>query len=82
MSKKEIDFDEEINRLARKSNLNMRNVEYSYENQLKKLDAEIDNVMDKRLKEFDENKELTSQYLSIDYSHDTIDRYREKLRKI
>lgn len=82
MSKKEIDFDEEINRLARKSNLNMRNVEYSYENQLKKLDAEIDNVMDKKLKEFDENKELTSQYLSIDYSHDTIDRYREKLRKI
>ena len=82
MSKKEIDFDKEIERLARKSNLNMRNIEYSYENQLKKLDAEIDNVMDKKLKDFDENKELTSQYLCIDYHEDTINRYREKLRKI
>ena len=33
-------------------------------------------------KDFDENKELTSEYLSIEYKQDSIDRYREKLKKI
>ena len=39
MSKKELDFDKEVEKLARKSNLNMRKSEYAFEKQLKKLDA-------------------------------------------
>ena len=38
MSKKEIDFDEELEKIARKSNVNIRKSEYAFENQLKKLD--------------------------------------------
>ena len=82
MSKEEIDFDKELEKIARKSNINMRNTEYAFENQIKKLDKDIDRIANQKIKDFDENKELASQYLSIDYKQDTIDRYREKLKKI
>ena len=83
MSKKDkIDFDEELEKIARKTNVNMRKLEYSFENQIKKLDDDIDRIAKQKIKDFDENKELASEYLSIDYSHDSIDRYREKLKKI
>ncbi|MBQ2635651.1 MAG: hypothetical protein IJG09_02970 [Methanobrevibacter sp.] len=82
MSKEEFDLDKEIEKIARKSNINMRKSEYSFENQIKRLDKDIDKIMDEKMKVFDENKQLTSDYLSIEYKQDTIDRYREKLKKI
>ena len=83
MSKKEkIDFDKELEKIARKSNLNIRKSEYAFENQLKELDKDIDNLTNKKIKEFDKNKELTLEYLSTEYKQDSIDRYREKLNKI
>ena len=82
MSKKEVDFDKELEKLARQSNINIRKSEYSFENQLKKLENDIDNVASKKIKEFDKNKELASEYLSIDYKDGSIARYREKLKKI
>ena len=83
MSKKEeVDFDKELEKIARKTNINVRKSEYAFENQLKKLDKDIDKVIDDKIKDFDKNKQLTSDYLSIDYKQDTIDRYREKLKKI
>ena len=83
MSKKEeIDIDKEIEKIARKSNINMRKSEYAFENQLKKLDKDIDSVINDKIKDFDKNKQLTSDYLSIDYKQDSINRYREKLKKI
>ncbi len=83
MSKKEeFDVDKELERISRKSHIGMRKSEYSFENQIRKLDEEIDKVMNDKLKEFDDNKKLTSNYLSIDYSESTISRYREKLKKI
>jgi len=82
MSKKELDLDKEVEKLARKSNLNMRKSEYAFEKQLKKLDADIDSLVNDRIKDFDIDKKLTEQYLTIDYSNSTVDRYREKLKKI
>ena len=82
MPKKEMDLDKEVERLARKSNLNMRKSEYAFEKQLKKLDADIDSLVNDRIKDFDIDKKLTEQYLTIDYSNSTVDRYREKLKKI
>ena len=82
MSKKELDLDKDVERLARKSNLNMRKSEYAFEKQLKKLDADIDSLVNDRIKDFDIDKKLTEQYLTIDYSNSTVDRYREKLKKI
>lgn len=82
MSKEEFDIDKEIEKIARKSNVNMRKTEYSFENRIRKLDEEIDRITDRKIKEFDDSKKLTSEYLSIDYTQDSIDRYKEKLKKI
>ena len=83
MSKKDkIDFDKELEKIARKSNINIRKSEYAFENQLKKLDKDIDKITNKKIKEFDKNKELTLEYLSTDYKQDSINRYREKLKNI
>ena len=75
---KEAEFEKEIERLAHKSNVNIRKSEFAFETQLKN----IDNVMKNKFKEFDKNKELTSEYLNINYTDDSIKRYREKLKKI
>ena len=82
MAKKEMDIDEEIQRIARKSNFKMRKSEYSFDKQLSKLDNDIDNLLNDKYNEFDENKKITKDYLELEFSHDTIDRYREKLKKI
>ncbi|MBE6496409.1 MAG: hypothetical protein E7Z78_08200 [Methanobrevibacter thaueri] len=83
MSKKdEIDLDKEIERLARRSNINMRRSENSFDNRLKRLDKEIDKVLNQKIKDFDDNKKVTEDYLHIDYKNDTINRYREKLKKM
>ena len=80
--KEEFDVDKELEKISRKSNIDIRKSEYSFENQIRKLDKEIDKIMDSKIKEFDDNKKLTSDYLSINYSESTINRYREKLKKI
>lgn len=82
MSKEDIDLDKEVEKLARKSNLDMRKSEYAFEKQLKKLDSDIDSIVNDKIKDFDIDKKLTEQYLTIDYSNSTVDRYREKLKKI
>ncbi len=82
MPKKEMDLDKEVEKLARKSNLNMRKSEYAFEKQLKKLDTDIDKIVNDKIKDFDIDKKLTEEYLTIDYSNSTVDRYREKLKKI
>ena len=79
---KEVDFEKEVERLARKSNINIRKTEYAYENQLRRLDSEIDKIMDDKFKQLDENSDLKSEYLNVEFKHDTINRYREKLKKI
>ena len=82
MAKEEFDIDKEIEKLSRKSKIDIKKSEYAFENRLKRLDKEIDEALDRRVKAFDDSKKLTSDYLNIDYSQDTIERYREKLKKI
>ena len=82
MAKEEFNIDKEIEKLSRKSKIDIRKSEYAFENRLKRLDKEIDEALDRRVKAFDDSKKLTSDYLNIDYSQDTIERYREKLKKI
>ena len=82
MSEKEFDLDEEIEKLSRKSNINMRKSEYAFENQIRKLDKDIDNLIKRKIKDFESNKKLKEDYLTIDYSESSIERYREKLKKI
>lgn len=82
MSKEDIDIDEEMKKISRKTDLDIQKLEYAFKNRLERLDKDIDKTVKDQIKEFDENKELTSEYLSINYSSSTIDQYREKLKKI
>lgn len=82
MAKKDFDLDEEIEKIARKSNINIQKTEFAFENQIRKLDKDIDKSINKKIKSFDKDKELLSDYLTIENKHDTIARYREKLKKI
>ncbi len=82
MSEKEFDIDEELKKISRKSNINMRKSEYAFENQIRKLDEDIDKIVKGKIKDFDNNKKLTEDYLTMDYSESSIERYREKLKRI
>ena len=91
--KEEYNLEEEVERLSRQSKINMNKSEYSFNKRLKRLDEDIekimddkvklfDEIMDDKVKLFDENKKLTEDYLTMENDTSTIDRYREKLRKI
>ena len=82
MSKKEVDIDEEVERLSRKTNINIKRTEYAYEKQIKKVDTEIDKVINQKIKDFDEYKDELAKYLTIDYSSSSVDEYRKRLNKI
>ncbi|WP_304090072.1 hypothetical protein [Methanobrevibacter gottschalkii] len=83
MSKKEeFDVDEELKKISRKTNVTAIKSQRSFENQIKKLDVEIDNVINNKLRQFDVDLKLRSDYLSIDYSDPTVKKIREKLKRI
>ena len=78
----EIDIDEEIKRISRKTNVDVFKSERTFDNRIKNLEREIEKASQTQLKDFDKNKELVGKYLSTDYSSYTIDNYRRKLKKI
>ncbi|MEE3490115.1 MAG: hypothetical protein VZR10_04560 [Methanobrevibacter sp.] len=82
MANKEVDIEKEVERLSRKSNIKMRKTEYSYTKRLQRLDKEIDRAVNDKIKFFDENNEINQEYSELEFKHDTINRYREKLKKI
>ena len=82
VEKEEYDLDEEVKRLSRRTNVNITQSEYSFNKRLKNLDNDIEKIVDDKIKLFDENKGFTEDYLTIENATSTIDRYREKLKKI
>ena len=80
--KEEYDLEKEVERLSRQSNININKFEYSYNKRIKKLDEDIEKIMEDKVSLFDENKKFTEDYLTIENDTSTIDRYREKLKKI
>lgn len=83
MAKKDdFDLDEEVEKLGRKTNIKARRAEYAFENQLRQLDAEMNSIVDRKIKEFDEQKAMYKKYSEADFTTPTIDRYRRKLNKI
>jgi hypothetical protein len=82
MSKDKFDLDEEVKKLSRKTDIDVKRTEYAFENQIRKLDKDIDNIVKEKIRDFDDNKKLTSEYLNIDYSSDTVDGYRKRLKNI
>lgn len=83
MAKKneEIDIDEEIKRISRKTNVDLLKSERTFDNRIKNLEKEIEKASQTQIKDFDKSKELVGKYLSTDFSSSTIDNYRRKLKK-
>ena len=84
MAKKneEIDIDEEIKRISRKTNVDLLKSERTFDNRIKNLEKEIEKASRTQIEDFDKSKELVGKYLSTDFSSSTIDNYRRKLKKI
>ena len=82
MAEKELNLEKESKRVARNSNLKIRKSEYSFEKRLSRLDKEIDDAINDKIKMFDGNQKISEEYSEIEFKHDTINRYREKLKKI
>lgn len=78
----EIDIDEEIKRISRKTNVDILKSERTFDNRIKNLEKEIEKASQTQIKDFDKSKELVGKYLSTDFSSSTIDNYRRKLKKI
>ena len=70
MAKKneEIDIDEEIKRISRKTNVDLLKSERTFDNRIKNLEKEIEKASQTQIKDFDKSKELVGKYLSTDFS--------------
>jgi hypothetical protein len=83
-SKKEekLDMDKEIKRLSKSIDIQIIKSENSYENLFDKLDMDIDKAISKKVKMFDESKDLTSKHIMTNYTDNALERYKRKLNKI
>lgn len=83
-SKKEekLDMDKEIKRLSQSIDIQIIKSENSYENLFDKLDMDIDKAISKKVKMFDESKDLTSRHIMTNYTDNALERYKRKLNKI
>ncbi|MCR5026206.1 MAG: hypothetical protein K6A34_02010 [Methanobrevibacter sp.] len=82
MSNDDFDVDKEIEKISRKTDVNILKTEIAFENRIKQLENDIDNAIKDKEKIFDESKVLTSKHVTNDYSPSSLDRYRKKLEKI
>ncbi len=82
MRSEENEIDKKVNKLSRKTNLAIMRKEISFDNQIKKLDAEIQDVSRKQLKDFDNQKELYYDYITMNTKDPSIERFRKKLNEM
>ncbi|MBR0271769.1 MAG: hypothetical protein IJQ68_07260 [Methanobrevibacter sp.] len=82
MSEKDFDVDKEIERLSRKTNVNILRTEKSFDNRISQLEKDIDKVIKSKEKFFDDSKELTSKHATSSYTDNALERYKKKLNKI
>lgn len=83
MAKKDdFDVDKEIERLSKKTRVNMMKSERSFESRLNQLDNDIEKAISSKVKFFDENNELKEKHITTDYTDNALERYKKKLNKI
>ena len=78
----EIDIDEELRKISRRTNINIIKSQKAFDNKIKDLEKEIEKSSKIQVNEFDSNKRLLENYLLTDFRSSTIDNYRRKLKKI
>ncbi|MBR3139729.1 MAG: hypothetical protein IKF11_02535 [Methanobrevibacter sp.] len=79
MAKKEIDFEKEVDRVSRKSNIDIMRLEYSLNRKVRNLDKEINKLTKQKIKEFDNAKKSTKEFVDEEESVPTIEEYKKIL---
>lgn len=79
MPKKEIDFEKEVDRVSRKSNINIMRSEYAFNRKIRNLDKEINKLTKQKIKEFDNAKKSTKEFADEEESVPTIEEYKKIL---
>lgn len=81
MSKKS-DFDKKLERLSRKTDIEILKHEMGFEAELKKLDEQIEKLANEKIEDFDNSKKSLSKYLDIGSTNDFVEKSRKKLEKL
>ncbi len=79
MAQKEIDFEKEVDRVSRKSNIDIMRLEYSLNRKVRNLDKEINKLTKQKIKEFDNAKKSTKEFVDEEESVPTIEEYKKIL---
>lgn len=82
MSSDKNDIEKKVDRLSRKTNLDIMRKEISFDNQLKELDSKIKEISKNNLKDFEKKRKEHFKVLSADFKDPSIERYRQKLNDI
>ncbi len=82
MSKEDFDVEKEIERISRKTGVNIMKSERSFDSRLNQLEKEIDDAIKSKEKLFDDSKTLTTKHIETDYTDNALERYKKKLNKI
>ena len=82
MSKEDFDVEKEIERISRKTRVNIMKSERSFDSRLNQLEKEIDDAIKSKEKLFDDSKTLTTKHIETDYTDNALVRYKKKLNKI
>lgn len=80
--KEEVDVEKEIERISRKTRVEIMKTENRFESRLNQLDSDIDKLFKSKESIFDDSKEVTTEYITTDYTESSLERYRKKLNKI
>lgn len=82
MSKEDFDVEKEIERISRKTRVNIMKSERIFDSRLNQLEKEIDDAIKSKEKLFDDSKTLTTKHIETDYTDNALERYKKKLNKI
>lgn len=82
MSKEDFDVEKEIDRISRKTKVNIIKSEKLFDSRINQLEKEIDDAIHSKEKLFDDSKVLTTKHIETDYTDNALERYKKKLNKI
>ena len=80
--KEKFDVDKEIERISRKTRVNIMKSERLFESRINQLEKDIDSAINSKKKLFDENNMLKENHILTDYTDSSVERYKKKLNKI
>lgn len=76
------EIDKYINKLSKKTNVNIKKANYSFEGKLKKVNNEYVNAYQNRLDDINKKEKLIYDFLILNQSDNILKRYKYRLNKL